>query len=62
MPRPVLPTKVLDHIPDNAQQELIEHGPFESYTIVSYSGLNGGVLGSGSFVEVDHLPGNFRDR
>ena len=53
MPRPVLPDQVIDKTPDNAQQQLIEHGPFESYTTVAYTGMNGGVPISGSFVEVD---------
>lgn len=50
---PNLPSQAIAALPANAQQQLIDHGPFETYSTVAYSGLNGGVLGSGLFVEVD---------
>ena len=50
---PNLPEQSLSHLPSQAQERLIDHGPFESYTTVAYEGLNGTVLQTGLFVETD---------
>jgi len=50
---PVLPAQLIARLPGAAQQQLIENAPFESYSTVAYSGLNGSTPVSGLFVEVD---------
>jgi hypothetical protein len=50
---PTLPGGAIAAIPSAAQQHLVAHGPFETYSTVSYSGTNGGVPVNGLFVEVD---------
>lgn len=52
----VLPPAAAEHMSEIAQGRLIDHSdhlPIETFSTVSYQGFNGGVLGSGLFVEVD---------
>lgn len=50
---PNLPEQSLPHLPSQAQERLIDRGPFETYGTVAYEGLNGSVFQTGLFVETD---------
>ena len=49
---PTLPSQAIDNIPSDAQQHIIAHAPFETYSTVSYVGNNGGTIFNGLLVEV----------
>jgi hypothetical protein len=47
-----LSSQAIANIPADAQQHIIDHAPFETYSTVSYTGNNGGTIFNGMLVEV----------